>query len=288
MERNRTLGIYFLALSIFCLGGAITFAVVEFRGVSTTLSLLMKHIDRTTEKVDPLLNEVKELRALVPSILKEVEQTRKHIPEILKEVEQTRVHIPEILKEGRETRKSIPKILKTANNVAVTAKRMTNEVKLLRAMIPGIVEQVVLTREAIPGYLTRGEKIAFQVNEAGKNTGEGLVTGLITGIVTAPFKLLSSIGNSIFDLFGEDIKELNEEDQEMMKETIQNALNENKVKDSKSWKNPKTAYSGKITVKSITKTDCRTIQAEVYKKGEKFLEKEFTLCQNGKKQWISK
>ena len=62
---------YVLALSLFCLAGALVFFSLKVSEVSQSMPVILQSIEQTTAKVEPVLAEVNEIRELVPPILKE-------------------------------------------------------------------------------------------------------------------------------------------------------------------------------------------------------------------------
>lgn len=260
MQNIKIIGIYFLALSIFTLGGTIIYTATELRGIVVHMPELLQKIEIVTEKINPLFNEIKEVRALIPTIMGQVEKTTNYIPEMIK----------------------------TTNKAADSIHFVAKEMKESRPVVKKVAEEIESTRKSLPDFLESGEKIAEKINQAGKNTGEGFVTGLVKGVIAAPFNLVSDLGSSLFELMGDGAKELGKEDKKIMINTMEDVLNNDKPNAEKTWKNPSSAYSGKIVVLAITPAECKTVATQVFKNKKNFLENQITLCRDKKGQWIKK
>ncbi|MEW8362382.1 MAG: hypothetical protein AB2721_09600, partial [Candidatus Thiodiazotropha sp.] len=67
---------YTLSAGLFAIAGAIVFFTIELSHIRQDLPALLTQVEKTSGKVDPILNEIREIRKLIPPILQEVDATR--------------------------------------------------------------------------------------------------------------------------------------------------------------------------------------------------------------------
>ncbi|MBE9564287.1 MAG: hypothetical protein IMF17_03505, partial [Proteobacteria bacterium] len=89
-EDAKLIASYLMSLSLFSLSAAIVYFTYQMSVISKQVPDVLISIDNTSEKIEPVIDEMSDIIALVPPILEEVEEVRKLIPPILKEVEQSR------------------------------------------------------------------------------------------------------------------------------------------------------------------------------------------------------
>ena len=98
-DKARLVASYLFSLSLFSLACSVVYFTYEVVIISKQIPEILLRVDTTSEKLEPIIDDVGNIIDLVPPILKEVEEIRKSIPPILKEVEQTRKMIPHFLSE---------------------------------------------------------------------------------------------------------------------------------------------------------------------------------------------
>ena len=230
---------YLFSLSLFALAGSVVYFTYEVVIISKQIPGILLRVDTTSEKLEPIINDVGNIIDLVPPILKEVEAIRKSIPPILKEVEQTRKMIPPILSEVEQTRKQIPAVLKesaairgelpavlaSADKASKAVAGVAKQVEATRPLIPEVLKEVETTRESIPGMMDRADGLIEKARVAGKEASQGAVTGIFSGIIMAPFSLVADAGRSITGMTEEEAKQLDEKDFELIEKASLQLLN---------------------------------------------------------------
>ncbi len=302
----QILATYVLALAMFALAAALIYFAYQVSLVTTQIPDILTSVDNTSNNVVPIINEVGEIRQLIPDILHEVEETRKIVPPILKEVEQTRLQIPPILKQVEQTRQQIPPILKeveavrkevpaitkSTDNAAYAVVVMSKEIKATRPLVPEILKEVETTREAIPPLLDRAEAMIDKARKAGEEASSGAVSGFFKGLITAPFSLVGDAGKAITGMSDEEMKQFTNKDIDLYKQASLELLNNGKRGDTREVRNPDSGNSGTIRLVSIdskeedfTTVECRTLQVETYKKDKRFKTSNTTFCKDEGGGW---
>jgi hypothetical protein len=136
--------------------------------------------------------------------------------------------------------------------------------------IPPIIDQIEAIHEDMPGYFDRADRLVAEARVAGQQASEGAVTGMFTGIIKAPMSLVSGVGNAL----GREI-EATDEDRELALRAVEIVLQSDKKGTSETFENPKTEYTGTITLRSVRKvkgTVHKTLRILTYKKGKKLAE----------------
>ena len=297
---------YVSSLAMFSLAAGLIYFAYEVSRISTQIPAILTSVDHTSAQVGPIvsevveirdlipdiLHEVEETRKLVPPILKEVEQTRLQIPPILKEVEQTRLQIPPILKEVEAVRKEVPAITKSTDNAAYAVVVMSKEVKATRPLIPEILKEVETTRESIPPLLDRADAMINRARTAGEEASSGAVSGFFKGLITAPFTLVGDAGKAVTGMTDEEMKKFTDKDIDLYKQASLDLLNNGKQGDTREVKNPDSGNSATLKLVSIenkeedfTTSECRTLQVETYRKGERVNTSNSTFCKEEGGGW---
>ena len=261
----RSISINFLAFSLICLAGSIVYFTVELGNVSKEIPGILDSIEKTANKVEPVVKEVGQVRELIPPITTEISEIRQQVPSIVKEVAEVRKQIPDILKEVKEVRQQIPVIVK--------------EVEKIRPLVPKVLDEVMLTK---------ADKIVSEAKHIGKKTSEGAVTGVFTGILKVPFKLVGGFGKALFGGLGGDIKELTDKDRKLSEDAAKELLKSGKVTHTSSWANPESGNDGVVTLKEITEIEereCRVLNFKVKIKGKERLNNNVTICLNDDAEW---
>jgi len=296
---------YLFSLSLFALAGSVVYFTYEVAIISKHIPEILQRVDTTSEKLEPIIDDVGHIIDLVPPILKEVEDIRKSIPPILKEVEQTRKMIPQILSEVEQTRKQIPAVLKesaairgelpavlaSADKASKAVADVARQVEATRPLIPEVLKEVTTTRESIPPMMDRADVLIEKARIAGKEASEGAVTGLFTGIIRAPFALVASAGRGITGLTEEEAKTFNDKDFSLVKQASIYLLNNGLKGDKREWKNGDSGNHGVVQLKRIytegeySEIDCRTLKISLNKQGQLVKEGERSFCKNDDGEW---
>lgn len=300
--RHRNTATYFLALSCFCLAGAIVYFTVEFSRVTRQLPEMIRSVEATQQKIEPVLEEIGKVRNAIPNIITEVEKVREQVPAVLEEVRQVRELVPSILKEASHFRETIPLVLSEVEQTRQLVPPVLNEVKLVRQQVPTVLEEVrstqalatraidevVNTREALPPLLDQTERIVSNMYEIGQNTGEGAVTGLFTGILKTPFRIVGGIGKSIFSRSSKSLPNLTPMDETLIVQRINELAIRNRIGSTLSWVNSRSGNRGDVTLNrrtSINGQECLVLGFVLrLKQGERENEA-VTLCMNSDSAW---
>ena len=304
-DNARLVASYLFSLSLFSLAGSIVYFTYEVAIISKQIPEILLRVDTTSEKVEPVINdvgqiidlvpsilkEVEEIRKLIPPILKEVEQTRKMIPPILSEVEQTRKQIPAVLKESAAIRGELPAVLASADKASKAVAGVSKQIEATRPLIPEVLKEVETTRESIPPMMDRADVLIEKARIAGKEASEGAVTGLFTGIIRAPFALVAGAGRGITGLTEEEAKVFNDKDLSLVQQASLYLLNNGLKGDKREWRNDDSGNYGTVQLKRIytegeySDIDCRTLKISLNKQGELVKEGERSFCKNDKGEW---
>jgi uncharacterized protein YoxC len=285
---TKSTATYVLALSLFCLAGALIYFSLKVSEVTQSLPAILDSVEQTSAKIEPVLEEVNEIRDLIPPILEEVKQTRLLVPPILEEVRKTRETIPPILEEVEQTRKQIPAIIE---EVAATRKQIPavlDEVAATREIIPSVLGEVEKTREALPAMLDKADKIVAGAGEVGKKASEDAVAGVFTGIIKAPFKIVGNMSKSIFGSLGEGVKGVSDDDRNIITKLSNELLVSGVVGDSRSWENPKNGNKETVTLvntKVIDGRECKVLHVEVFSAKKQLINEDLTACMKDNSEW---
>jgi surface antigen len=190
-----------------------------------------------TSTLRSLIEEIKQIRGLVPSLLVELEQYRKLTPSVLKQIEESRQSLPQI-------QQTLGTMRATVSEASATLQSSLPVVKSISEQVPGVLAEVKATRSSIPIYLKQAEQIVETAQNFGKESGKGIVSGLVSGIVTLPVDLFS-------DLVSSEKIELTKRDRGYMKASSLRLLNSGHKGESRSWKNSKSGNSGEIKVVGV-------------------------------------
>ncbi|MCU7806431.1 MAG: hypothetical protein KZQ73_00960 [Candidatus Thiodiazotropha sp. (ex Semelilucina semeliformis)] len=295
---------YILAVSIISLAFAIVFFTLELSQIRGDLPAILQQIESTSEKIEPvvvemgeirnlvppILNEVAEARQQIPAILKEMAELRKEVPSVLEEIESIRLLVPELLTQADLVRKEVPSILKSIDDVSRSVTLSAKEVKAIRPLVPVIMseieavrKEIEATRHIIPGTMDRLESIVEKADEAGQKASEGAVSGIFTGIIKAPFKTLSGIGRT-----ASGKTPLSDED--ILKATAAAiSLTAQEVGSTKAWANPSTGHKGTFTLLKNTKensSECQSLKHQVWNGNTSLYEKQLKICRgSGQSEW---
>ena len=307
MKENSSGGVktaaqFAMSFAIVCLSVSIAYFTYEMARLGRHVPNVLTQVDQTTEKVNPIIGEVTEIRKLIPDILvqveetrklippilEEVEQTRKQIPPILAEVEQTRKQIPPVLYEVKAVRKEIPSILASTDKASAAVVTISKEVEATRPLISDAIKEVETTRESIPPMMDRADQMIERARVAGQQASEGAVTGIFTGILSAPFVVM---GDAL-GLSEEEAKNFTKKDHELFDVAVSELLNVGEEGDTKDWNNPDSGVSGKIVLlgkymgeDEYEFADCKEVKIDAFKEGKNVLDKLKHYCEDAEGSW---
>lgn len=298
----KNIATYVLALSLFCLAGALVFFSLKVAEVSQSLPMILQSVEHTTAKVEPVLAEVNKISDLVPPILEEAEQTRLLVPPVLEEIKKTRESIPPILNEIKQTREQVPAILNEVSQTRAQIPAVLHEVEQTRKQIPAVLDEVAATREIVPDVLEevektrqvlppmldQAEKIVADAGQIGKKASEDAVAGVFTGIVKAPFKIIGGIGKSLTKTFGVEVEGITEEDRVMIAESSEVLLATGVEGESKVWSNPNSGNEGVVTFvekRKIQGRDCTMLHYTAMVSSKKAIDRRMPVCLNAQGEW---
>jgi hypothetical protein len=242
----------FTALSILALAVAILFFTLEIRQFRQQLPVLLEQVDETTQRVSPIINEVAELRKVLPKIIEQSEGYQQLIPEVLRRVDM----IDPVLKQSDKWRAEIPALLNLVKETNKTIENTNQQIANTLPQIPLILAESEALRSEVPVILTKVESIVEQAERAGQDASKGMVTGLVGGILSTPFSLIGKIGENTTKRLGlknedsiskQDRKSYNQAMERLMKTPIKGA--------NQSWNNEKTGNTGTITITEIIKKE---------------------------------
>ena len=293
MKENSASGVktaaqFAMSFALVCLSVSIAYFTYEMARIGQHLPEILTRVDHTTQEVGPIVDEVAEIRKLVPEILTQVDETRKMIPPILEEVEQTRKQIPPILYEVKAVRKEIPSILASTDKASAAVVTISKEVEATRPLISDAIKEVETTRESIPPMMDRADQMIERARVAGQQASEGAVTGIFTGILSAPFVVM---GDAL-GLSEEEAKNFTKKDHELFDVAVSELLNVGEEGDTKDWNNPDSGVSGKIVLlgkymgeDEYEFADCKEVKIDAYKEGKHVLDKLKHYCEDAEGTW---
>lgn len=304
ISKPHLYAMYLSAFSMLMLAAALVYFTIELVNITRQIPEILLTVERTSEKIGPVVEEVGEIRGLVPPILKEIEETRKLVPPILKEIEETRKiikpaineyaktneQIPRILDEVEATRKALPEVLKTADKASSAVMAISKEVEKTRPLITEALAEVEKTRESIPPMMDRADQLILKASEAGKEASEGAVTGVFSGILMAPFTLVGDAGKRLVGASEKEAEKLSAEDYTLVETTVNEILERGRLGEVKEWRNEKSGSSGKVKLININDElddgdECRELQITVENKGHMIQDKSSVMCKDYDGKW---
>jgi len=313
-------------LSRFALAAAIFYFAFQLYQINQNVPAISQSVERVSRQVEPsleearfILEEIAEIRKLIPSLLERVDktvdvldQTQRQIPQIVNATEealvvinQTQQQIPQILSTTEnavtainQTQQQIPQIVNTTEN-AILALNLTRDEVLPYVSLS--LEEVRLMRQSMQDSLDRIEILIDDANDkalnaivlagdAGKKASEGAVSGFFTGLVKLPFKLIGTLASPIAKSIDADVaKKLTEKDLELMAAASKKAVEAKKIDRAWKWNNPKSGNSGSLTITrkyEIRSHVCVEVQVRVSIKGKEKMNEPDKLCLNKDKKWV--
>jgi uncharacterized protein YoxC len=283
---KKEIATYTLAGGLFAVAIAIGYFGYVLTQINASLPGILDEVQVTQDKFEPVLNEVTEIRLLVPGIVEEVELVRQTISPFIDEVGLIREQIPGIMEEVRHIRRQIPEITTDVDAIVAQIPPILEEVAAIRTetippllaevasirteTIPPIIDRVEAIHEDMPGYFDRADRLVAEARVAGQQASEGAVSGLFTGIIKAPLSLVSGVGNAL----GRKI-EATDEDRKLALRAAEIVLQSDIKGTSETFENPKTEFTGTITLRSVRKikgTVHKTLRLVTHKKGKKLAE----------------
>lgn len=300
----KTAAQFAMSFALVCLSLSIAYFTYEMARLGRYVPDVLTQVDQTTENINPIVDEVAEIRKLVPEILAQVEETRKLIPPILEEVEQTRKQIPPILREVEQIRKQIPPVLNeveavrkelpaainSVNNASAAVVTASREIEATRPLIQDAITEVKTTRESIPPMMDRADELIDKAHIAGKQASEGAVTGVLTGIFTAPFTMVGDV----LGMNKEEARRFSKKDIKMFNLAVNELLNVGAVGDKREWNNPESGINGRVKIlrfyvgegdDEFEYADCSEVMIKAFKEDEILFDHQKSYCKDDNGKW---
>lgn len=253
MERARLFASYLFSVALLAVAGSLVYCTSQ---IVSALPDLLLQVERTGQRIEPLVEEVGNISEQIPVIAAEVGAVTEQIPAILAEVEAVRAEIPAVLAESAAIRKQIPPVL----------------------------EEVEAVRKMMPSTLVQAERLVLAARDAGKQASEGAVTGFLTGIVKAPFSMISGVGSTLFGS-----SDLNSGDLKKIDKAARQLLARDQLGERATWSNRKSGASGTVLLEADTDTgrsDCRHLRFESRLKGKALPTQRLRVCQDPEQGWV--
>ncbi len=284
-----------LAISILALAASLVYLTFELSRFIRQVPDILENIRTTSEKVEPVLEEVSQLRDLIPPILDEVRATRKQIPAILDEIKHVREAIPPILTEVDKTREQLPVVLDEVAavrgqlpSVLASVDSVSTEMKAYRPIASDALIQLSEVRKEVPVTLDRVDGLIASAGVAAGEASSGVLTGAISGLITAPFKIVGSFASSILKMSEDEAHNYTEEDLLLVKEHGQSLLAKGKLNDSHKWENKDTGKNFKVSLNKIYSKDslaCRDLLLQAWSESKLTVNKVVSVCMNDEGEW---
>ncbi len=266
MKDAGNIATWVLATSQLALAGALIWFGLALWWTARDLPAVAASVERSVDKLQPLVAEVAAVRRQIPPVLAEVKAVREQVPAVLAEV--------------KAVRGELPALLGTINAVV-------KESTAIRATLPEILAEVRKTRAALPPLLERAEHIMGEARNIGREATQGVVTGTITGIIRAPFALVGSIGRALVGNEASAKLGLTESDYTTI-ETVSQELLARPGTKVQSWRNPVSGHAGEVRILSRWQEPDRTcvkLRIDVLRDGKRIPGEGKTLCTDPQGQW---
>ncbi len=254
---------------------AIAYLAFVLQSIVSVVPDLINFLDKNNYQLSPAIQEVREIRKMIPGILVEIQDIKKLVPVMAREM--------------AKISDQVPRTLETVNSLAPIILKTTSEVTQLRKeTIPLILQESKKIRASIPTYLNGTQKIVkdvqIAVNEASK-ISENVGKGVISGLVKSPFQLFSSMASSVSGLFKDD--KLSGKDLSIMTEVGAVVIESKELNFSRKWENKESKRFGEIKLVSIDLvTRCKRLELTIHKKNEKTSLYNYKFCRDINNEWV--
>ncbi len=287
---------------MLCLAGSIVYFATTISKINRDVPEHLAKIENIAGRLDAVVEKLEDVRKLIPTVTRESQEIRQQVPLILDEVSAIRQQIPLVLTEVRETRDQIPRVLAESERIRKMVPSVLDEVKNTREVIPSILsrvdkvseqvplvlDEVAKTREAVPPMLSQAEQIVTDARGLGQETSEGAVTGLITGALKAPFKVVGSIGKTLFGVSAGSRDQLQADDMGEIKQAMNEVLVAGRINQVAAWRNERTGSRGTVKLIGTTVVEervCCILHFEVVPAKGKRISRDVTFCRDDDKGW---
>lgn len=281
---------YALSIALICIAASLAYFSYNMLKVVEQLPKVLASLSESTEKIEPLTDDIKRITDLVPGILEEVEQVRVQIPSIVKEVGEIRTALPSVIEEVKLVRTAIPPIIEEVALVRKQIPSIVAELNAYQKVISDTLAEVEKTRTMIPPTLDRLDILVDNASVAGQKASEGAVTGIVSGAIKMPFKMIGNLGNKVF--FGEHITKTETEDVIQLAKQLAET---GKDGDSYQWKSKNKDIRITITITDTQKPSktlaqkhyqkCRTLRVIAHNKNNKTPGQNIFTCKNKSGDW---
>lgn len=267
--------------SIFQIGAttllaiAIAYLAYGLQSIASIVPEMIRFLDKNNYQLSPAIQEVTEIRRMIPEVLAEIRDIKKLVPSVTLEM--------------AKISDQILRTLETVNSIAPIISNTTIEISQLRkTTIPLILQESKKIRASMPTYINGTQKIVkdvqVAVNDASK-ISENVGSGVISGLVKSPFNLFSSMVKSVSGLFQDD--KLSSKDLSLMTEAGTVVLESKELKFSKKWENKESKSFGDIKLVSIDLvTKCKRLEIIIHKKNKKPSIYNYKFCRDVNNEWF--
>ncbi|VAX06577.1 hypothetical protein MNBD_GAMMA25-1945 [hydrothermal vent metagenome] len=290
------------AISILAMAASLAYFTFEFSQFVRQVPDILENVRITSEKIEPVLDEVAQIRDLIPAILVEVSATREAIPPILGEVKNIRESIPPILTEVSKTREQIPAILDevaavreqlpatlaTADKASDAVVSVSTEMKAYQPIATDALVQMEGVRKEVPVILDRVDAMIGQARVAARDASSGMITGFLGGVITAPFRLVGNFGSSVMGLSKSEVDDYTDEDIALVEEHGKDLITSGILDESRKWKNFDRDQNFEVSLVKIyvqNNRECRDLRIQAWKQTNQVLDTEVKICLNEKGEW---
>tara|TARA_B110000902_G_scaffold62661_1_gene74209 strand:+ start:9800 stop:10723 length:924 start_codon:yes stop_codon:yes gene_type:complete len=288
-----------LAVAIAYLGYALlTFTLAlpasldKIENTAKSIALLEDEIAMIIEQVPNIIQEVEQVRTLVPDVLKESAMIRADTLLVQKEMQAYRLVLPSILDESASVRKDIlvveqemeayrdmlPKIMAETAEVRKQVDSLQIELAAYRLTIPEILQEVEATREMIPPMLDRVDNMIADASDAGKRASEGAVAGVFSGVFKAPLSVFTSV-----------LPKKHSADAPYVTEAAMKIINDEDLDGFVTFNNRYTGTQGSVTLVEsliIDGKDCRSLSIHAERSGKTTYDRMINLCLTASGDWV--
>jgi hypothetical protein len=235
--------------------------------------------------------QIGQLAQVVPPLIALLDKDEVESRPIVEEIREIRLLIPKILDVASKIQEQVPAAVQAVDKAAVAVSAASVQVAGIRPLVPKILDESEKIRLTIPEQLNHVDSIVQQskvvVGEA-KKIGENAGAGVITGILKSPFTIVSSVGSGVADFFKSVDLKLNEEEMGLLTQKGSEVLSSEKLNEKREWQSSTTSRNGSVVLKAYDKkTNCKTIQIAVHSNGRKD-KKDVKFCLDSNNVWQPK
>lgn len=308
-----------LAISIFCLAGAIFYFSFEVARFNRQITQVVSEVKSARSDLPGILDRIETIRKDLPAVLASVNNASDAADRISGEMARIRLLIPGILEESEKIRATtdkasdsvqaasaavenvrplIPRILNeskqlraTTDNASKAVNHFSDEMDKVTPMVPDVLAEMKKTRSMIPEYLSRTEKLVRNAQKLSSRKTSGAVKGFVSGVIETPFLVAGTVRDSVKSLLGmENETGWTEADYDKINaRTMQLLESEDPPGTALTWENPDTKIAGKVTFSTLMKVrgqECKKLKYEIYRNDKWQRSREITFCRQPDGSWM--